>query len=240
MPDQIFYSHFAEKKLHPWGEWIKRRLYRNQFRILSRHIDWNEVHTCLEIGLGRCDFFLNLPDSIRTSLRYIGIEPSPIMASRGKQLGIGVLRSFIPPFPIRSHSVDLIYMSHVIEHLSDYQVLLNTMSEIRRVLKPGGFCIMAFPDYLHYREDFYEMDYSHQYPITRYRCQTLLSDSGFKILAALYSNGCFHGLFRYLLQPFFRLQQMICQMMYHLTGRRIFFKAKILFGRNVLIITRPD
>lgn len=240
MANQDFYTHFAEKKLNPLGELIKTRMYRNQLKLLTRTIDWTTIRSCLEIGLGRCDFYLILPEPIRSTLRYIGIEPSQSLGVWGHTNGILVIRSFIPPIPTRSESFDMVYMSHVIEHLGDFQTLRHALEEIHRVLKPGGHLIVAFPDYLHYQEDFYEMDYSHQYPITLHRCRTLLYDSHFQIVRSAYYNGNFFGFWRYCLQPFFYIQQTIFQGFFRLTGKRIFFKAKILFGRNIVVIARKN
>lgn len=47
--------------------------------------------------------------------------------------------------PFESESVDAVYHSHVLEHL-DRLVARGFLSEMRRVLKPGGLCRIVVPD----------------------------------------------------------------------------------------------
>jgi len=53
---------------------------------------------------------------------------------------------FTDPFPIPDNSFTCVYISHVIEHLSD-RVAQNTLAETLRVLKPGGIVRLATPDF---------------------------------------------------------------------------------------------
>jgi SAM-dependent methyltransferase len=48
--------------------------------------------------------------------------------------------------PFESNSVDVVYNSHVLEHL-DRSVVGGFLSEILRVLKPGGICRIVVPDF---------------------------------------------------------------------------------------------
>jgi|SRR5581483_448727 len=48
--------------------------------------------------------------------------------------------------PFASDSVDIVYHSHVLEHL-DRSVARQFLSEILRVLKPGGICRIVVPDF---------------------------------------------------------------------------------------------
>lgn len=50
-----------------------------------------------------------------------------------------------PSFPIGSHSVDLIYTSHILEHLPDLSVE-NILKESYRILKPEGVIRITVPD----------------------------------------------------------------------------------------------
>lgn len=47
------------------------------------------------------------------------------------------------PFP--SESIDVVYHSHMLEHL-DRDVAVTFLHEIKRVLKPGGICRIVVPD----------------------------------------------------------------------------------------------
>ena len=48
--------------------------------------------------------------------------------------------------PFKSNSVDVVYNSHVLEHL-DRSVARGFLKEILRVLKPGGICRIVVPDF---------------------------------------------------------------------------------------------
>ena len=48
--------------------------------------------------------------------------------------------------PFESDSVDIVYHSHVLEHL-DRPVAERFLAEIRRVLKPAGICRIVVPDF---------------------------------------------------------------------------------------------
>jgi len=48
--------------------------------------------------------------------------------------------------PERNESVDLIYCSHMIEHL-DYEETNNFFMECKRILKPGGIARFVVPDF---------------------------------------------------------------------------------------------
>ena len=48
--------------------------------------------------------------------------------------------------PFKSNSVDVVYNSHVLEHL-DRQIARGFLMEILRVLKPGGICRIVVPDF---------------------------------------------------------------------------------------------
>lgn len=50
-----------------------------------------------------------------------------------------------PSFPIDDDSLDLVFSSHVIEHVDD-DTVAGLLSETKRVLKPGGLLRLATPD----------------------------------------------------------------------------------------------
>ncbi len=66
-------------------------------------------------------------------------------------------------------------------------------TEAWRVLQPGGILSIASPDYLHWKEDFYNCDYSHNNVTTVRRTLQLLHNSGFQVLKHVYLSGFFTG-----------------------------------------------
>ncbi len=52
----------------------------------------------------------------------------------------------IIPWPIKSNTYDLVFMSHVLEHIPWYKTQ-DVLKEIKRVLKPGGALEVWVPDF---------------------------------------------------------------------------------------------
>jgi predicted SAM-dependent methyltransferase len=50
------------------------------------------------------------------------------------------------PWPVKSDTFDLVYSSHVLEHLT-LRFALNAISEMRRVVKPGGAVEIFVPNF---------------------------------------------------------------------------------------------
>ena len=57
--------------------------------------------------------------------------------------------------PLPDNSVDAIYSSHLLEHLS-YKELIRTLSDWFRLLKPQGKILICVPDATHYLEAFFD------------------------------------------------------------------------------------
>lgn len=55
-----------------------------------------------------------------------------------------VYQGSLPELPFEEHLFDLVHCSHVIEHLEP-QVLYDTLKEIDRCLKPGGYIVVSAP-----------------------------------------------------------------------------------------------
>ena len=49
------------------------------------------------------------------------------------------------PLPIENNTYDLVYMSHILEHIP-WTKTIETLEEIRRILKPGGTVEIWVPD----------------------------------------------------------------------------------------------
>lgn len=104
----------------------------------------------LDIGCGVGDFLMHVKKS---GWEVSGIEPSNDAKSIAKnRLG------FLPLDPSEStslndHSFDVITMWHVLEHIDD---LKSQLSELKRLLKPGGRLIIALPNYQSFDCQYYK------------------------------------------------------------------------------------
>lgn len=79
----------------------------------------------------------------------LGCGPRPIEGFVNVDLlelpGVDVHADVRGPLPFEDGSVDLLYASHVLEHLATAEVP-ETLREWRRVLRPGGSLLVAVPD----------------------------------------------------------------------------------------------
>jgi SAM-dependent methyltransferase len=77
----------------------------------------------------------------------ISVDPDPSSISRLRSLGVDARCGLIESLPVDPQSVDVVICTEVLEHLTT-DALEGGLSEIRRVLKPGGLPIGTVP----YRE----------------------------------------------------------------------------------------
>jgi SAM-dependent methyltransferase len=96
----------------------------------------------LEIGPGAT----NPTSAFLASLGDLhGIDPDPDVLSNANLASASVLDS--PTFPFESASFDACVSNYVIEHIEDP---LNHLTEVTRILKPGGVYVFRTPNRFHY------------------------------------------------------------------------------------------
>src|ERR1019366_622857 len=88
---------------------------------------------------------------------------------------------------------DVCFMLHVIEHMKDMDTAVRLVSEVREGLNPRGNLVIACPDYLRWKQHFYDCDYTHQLPFTRRRLCQMLVNEGFEITYQSIYTGPFFG-----------------------------------------------
>lgn len=118
----------------------------------DRDIVWKEIvrfldiflkekETILDLGAGYCDFINNV-----VAKNKIAIDMSPDFSEFAKK-EVKTIRSNVNNFKdIADKSVDVVFSSNLLEHLSD-EDLDKTMDEVKRVLKSGGLFISMQPNY---------------------------------------------------------------------------------------------
>ncbi len=93
------------------------------------------------------------------------IEDIPLLDVFERQFGLGVVReSFLErPLPIPDASVDVITCFHSLEHWHHSPKRL--FREIVRILKPGGFLVLATPNAVNIRKRFYVLAGRSNWPL---------------------------------------------------------------------------
>jgi SAM-dependent methyltransferase len=188
----------------------------------------------LEIGPGRGDF---ADICLREGVEYSAVEANRQMAESLESRGAHVVRAMAPPLPALDKQFDTVVMINVMEHMSSMKDALEITRQIRGVLKPKGRFVICSPDYLNWRHNFFNCDFSHNYVTTRRRLEQLLVDSGFGHIRSCHLSGHVSGLLCFLLSalvsrlPFGFLNAAFpdSKLFYKL------YKGQLTFSRKVLI-----
>jgi SAM-dependent methyltransferase len=129
----------AEEKLHPETANTRENLDDKAYRDMLAAVP--KSGNILELGSASGGQWHVLRDWSEDLTGIDLFEPAVLNSQKeGKNIVLG----FVEQMPFDDASMSLIVSRHVMEHVSDIQVAL---SEIRRVLKPGGYVAAATPHY---------------------------------------------------------------------------------------------
>lgn len=231
----MFYDFWKKRKLTRFGNKIVESVNFKITKIIYKF--FKNKKYILEIGPGKGCFLKYIS---KYNYYYTAIEPNKNLAKQCKGINkkAVIINAFIPPIKLKNNTFDIVYMSHVLEHFSDHKEVLKVLKDIHRILKTDGSFVLFFPDYLSFKADFFDSDYSHEYITTMNRIKYLLQDTNFKIIKKIHFRGNFSGISRILLTPFFFINKLIFSVLYSLFNIEMFLKAKITFGRNILVISK--
>lgn len=117
--------------VYPWHfQWLASRSIVSSLRIATSHI--TSAGNVLDVGCGTSPYRHMLP----SGSRYTGID---IETGLGKP---DIVIQPDKPWPVSNAYFDTVLCTQVLEHAEDQNLLL---SEIRRVLKPGGLLVLSVP-----------------------------------------------------------------------------------------------
>ncbi len=114
-------------------------------RIIFENLDLTGNEKVLEVGCGR-GFYLRVLKSVWPNLEVTGIDLNPKYLKKAKEF-IGGLRVDLrvanaTKLPFKDKTFDRIIATEILEHISDDE---KTISEMFRVLKPGGIIMVTVP-----------------------------------------------------------------------------------------------
>jgi SAM-dependent methyltransferase len=124
---------FARAEIASWARQHIERLPHDPVRIL-------------DVGLGGAEDLLALREQTRDlHVEIYGIECAPWRVAQARGRGIEVFPIDIErdPIPLPDASLDVLMANHVVEHLKE---LFFFFSEVSRVVRPGGLCIIGCPN----------------------------------------------------------------------------------------------
>jgi SAM-dependent methyltransferase len=115
-------------------DWVLRR----EVAECRRHV--RPPARVLEIGCAHGRFLTLLAD---VGVSGDGVELNADAARLATQQGLAVFHGDLLDARFPDASFDIVYLKHVIEHLIDVPA---TLAEIHRILKPGGWILIATPN----------------------------------------------------------------------------------------------
>lgn len=229
-----YFDHFVHSPSTPVGHWIKRRERQRQFALLQPFFP-NPDCTILEIGPGMgevSEIFLNAGYR-----NYTAVEPNDTMRNRLAARGVITKNYLIPHLDEEDNAYDAIILFDVFEHLKDTHEATIFVAEAQRVLRPRGLLCILAPDYLHWKEDFFNCDFSHANVTSLRRTLQLLHNNGFRMLTYAYFSGFFTRMPATLVSHMARLAFSFSSS----NGiDKKWYKFKLAFLRKFLIIGRKQ
>jgi len=230
----VFFDHFSQgDKPTAAGTRLVEALAMKIFKFM----DAGSGSSILEIGPGR-GVFADI--CLKEGMEYFAIEANRQMAESLESKGAGVVKAMVPPLPELDRKFDVAVMINVMEHMNSMADALQITQQIRNVLKPSGKFLICSPDYLNWRRNFFNCDFSHSYVTTRRRLDQLLVNCGFGNIRNCHLCGPMTGLLCWLFTPLVGLLPFgVLNAMF--PNSKVFYKlykAQLTFSRKVLIVGR--
>jgi SAM-dependent methyltransferase len=131
---QLYRERFTGRDLE-----FKRRMWAVLCeRVFQRYV--SATDTVVDLGAGSCEFI----NAIRAG-RKIAVDANPDAALHAGDAEFIRCRS-TDLSPLVSGSVNVIFCSNLLEHLTDKAAVLQTLAECRRVLRPNGRLLILQPN----------------------------------------------------------------------------------------------
>jgi len=231
MQEEHFYDHFHQDQPTDLG---RRAATAFVTKILKKSAI-EAGQSVLEIGPGRgvlADLCLG------KGIEYAAIEPNRQLGDSLKARGVDITCARIPPVPDMGRTFDCVVMINVMEHMSSMPDALQTAEEIRGLLEPHGKLAICSPDYLNYRHNFFNCDFSHNYVTTERRLRQLLISAGFDNIRSHYLSGPFCGATCFIVSGF--VSRLPFGLLHSIWPKNKtiskLYKAQLTFSRKVLTI----
>jgi len=229
------YDQYSERKRNALIEKLFSR-YHHKLVLWTETFVKTNGKKILEIGSGRGQI-ANLLQ--KKGWSYKGYEPSLALWQKLSEQGFAVENKSVPPLTENDGEFDAIIMSQVLEHMSSLSDAETILAEARRVLSPSGILVITVPDYLDFGSWFWDVDATHQIPLTLQKTTELCKDQGFAIEKSGYTWGPFGYLPGHCISIFVKLLHAITTPFHPvLLQYKSYQKLQCSFRRSVVVIAR--
>jgi SAM-dependent methyltransferase len=231
------YQFFAQKKATPVAKIIAQMMHKKLFKLFLKHFH-DSGKKILEIGpgLGRFSALLNTIPKIN----YKGFEPESILCQNLREQGLEIVQNTVPPIPEKDDTFDAIVMLNVLEHMKGLMEAQHIAAELYRALAPNGIAFVAFPNFLDWKREFFNLDYTHSYITTEINAKQLFTDAGFTVEYCGYNYGCFFSDFGRFPNLIVRIASRVLQLILPRKLGRMekIQKMGVLFAENINLVAR--
>lgn len=150
----------------------RAKVWRAIAEFLQQYVN-AESDTVLDLGAGYCDFINNIKGREK-----LAIDMNPA-ASRYCNEDVKFHCASVDDLSgLQANSIDVLFASNLLEHLSDSQ-LDSAMREFNRVLKKGARVILMQPNYRYAYKEYFD-DYTHKKIFTHVSLQDFFQANGFE------------------------------------------------------------
>lgn len=120
-----------------------------EWSLLKNHlkqVGLNRMRTCVEVGCGVGRLTNALAQDF-TVVHALDVSPHRLAMARKVPNSSNVIFHLLekPIIPLADKTCDLCVSTHVLQHVSDLQVVENYLSEMSRVLRPAAFALIHVP-----------------------------------------------------------------------------------------------
>ncbi len=156
---------------------------KDQFKHYLSYID--EAASVLDLGCGRGEWLEILREA---GVSAKGVDQNRVQVEQCRALGLEVVEDDIIEHVrgLEDASIGAITGFHIVEHLS-IENLVGLLTEVIRVLRPGGLVIFETPnpENVLVGSNFFYMDPTHRNPLPSQLMEFLLQDRGFHPIQVL-------------------------------------------------------
>ena len=180
------YSDYMQREPHPRNAIFIKHWHRKLLTLALKDLK-QKPKSVLEIGPGHGYFAEHCRQA---GMAYEFCDTSPAVVSKMNELGFRGHLGLVQEVAANLGKYDMIWMSHVLEHSPTGLSAREMISTSRELLNENGFLVVVGPDALSWKNEFWNVDWSHGYPTTIRNVSQLFNDVGLsKISAKHHRNG---------------------------------------------------